>query len=68
MMSTLNIPINDSIREFTIILMFSFLVRILKGLNVLSNLIILRLIEERSISNIDMQTMKKSSLFQLLLR
>ena len=67
-MSTLNIPINDSIREFTIILMFSFLVRILKGLNVLSNLIILRLIEERSISNIDMQTMKKSSLFQLLLR
>ena len=50
MMSTLNIPINDSIREFTIILMFSFLVRILKGLNVLSNLIILRLIEERSIS------------------
>ena len=68
MMSTLNIPINDSIREFTIILMFSFLVRILKGLNVLSNLIILRLIEERSISNIEMQTMKKSSLFQLLLR
>ena len=68
MMSTLNIPINDSIREFTIILMFSFLVRILKGLNVLSNLIILRLIEERSISNIDTQTMKKSSLFQLLLR
>ena len=67
-MSTLNIPINDSIREFTIILMFSFLVRILKGLNVLSNLIILRLIEERSISNIEMQTMKKSSLFQLLLR
>ena len=50
------------------IFIFSFLVRILNGLSVLKSFIILKLIEESSISTIDIQTIKKSSLFQLLLR
>ena len=50
------------------IFIFSFLVRILNGLSVLKSFIILKLIEESSISTIDIKTIKKSSLFQLFLR
>jgi len=65
---TLKMPIMDSTRELTIILIYSFLVIIRRGLKVRSNLIILRLTPESSISKIEVQTMKKSSLFQLDLR
>lgn len=61
-------PKKDYASDVTIIFIYSFLVIILSGLSVLSNLKILRLTPDRDISTIDMQTMPKSRRFQGLLR
>ena len=68
MMRTLKMPRKDYAREVTMIFISSFLVMILSGLSVLSNLRMERLTPLRDMSMIETHTMPKSSLFQLLLR
>ena len=67
-MSKLNIPMIDCMREVTMTFISQFLVMILRGRRVRSNFMMLRFIPESSMSTTDMQTMKKSSLFHVVLR